>query len=73
MSAPFTDKRGRPNAEAKRRLAKMEEMIRDVRRGHYDNTGMPCRISLMGHDCCYTCNQVEAMLLAAAADWDDEA
>ncbi len=30
--------------------------------GHDDNTGMPCRVDLLGHDCCHVCNDVQGAL-----------
>lgn len=38
------------------------EVLSSVLTGHLDNTCAPCRIDLIGHDCCHTCNDVQVAL-----------
>lgn len=45
-------------------LVRLRDKIDDVLGGHSDNTHSGCRIDLDEHDCCYTCNDVEAALRA---------
>ena len=42
------------------------------RGAHLDNTNASCRIDWDGHDCCYTCNLVGAVLKAAQQELGDE-
>ncbi len=67
-----TDDRGRPSDVGRKVLEDLIVSIRGVLDGHEDNTGSPCRIDLSnvldaadGHDCCYHCNIVGAMMRAA--------
>ncbi len=70
---PLTWPNGRIEG-SRERVKKIMRALED-RGAHLDNTGASCRIDWDGHDCCYTCNLVEAVLKAAAhelAGEDDE-
>jgi len=45
-------------------IKEMRKVIDNWPGGHTDNTNASCRIDLHGHDCCYLCNEVQAMLQA---------
>jgi hypothetical protein len=63
----WVDSRGRPTHRGEEALREMRKAIDVILRGdHEDNCGPGCRVDLDGHDCCYTCNLVEAMLRAAS-------
>lgn len=50
-------------------LTVLERLAQDIAalHRHLDNTGVPCRVDLRGHDCCYTCNAIEDAAAAYAA------
>ncbi len=43
-------------------LGTLIESLQMFMGGHNDNTGMPCRLDLSGHDCCGVCNDVQGAL-----------
>lgn len=69
MKDILIDDRGRPNTAGRKLLLELCDSIRKVFDAHHaDNTGMPCRVDLDGHDCCWTCNAVEAVARAYAIE-----
>jgi len=71
-SSDYIDSRGRPTPAGIRRLTKLRDAISAVLTSHDDNTSMPCRVDLDGHDCCYTCGDVEVALRAVLARDDED-
>lgn len=69
--ATLIDVRGKLNPAGHARLRVLADVLRDMRSGHLDNTGSPCRVDLDGHDCCYVCNQAEDMLRATAQYYEE--
>lgn len=62
----YVDARGKPTAKGRVVLEFMRfEIDRVLAPEHDDNCGPGCRVDLDGHDCCYTCNLVEALLRGA--------
>jgi len=69
--AALIDERGYMTMAGSSRLIDIAYVVEKVMHGHNDNTGLPCRIDLDGHDCCYVCNQAEDMLRATAKYYED--
>lgn len=59
----LVDDRGNPTSAGVRKLSAVTDMLLAWRVGyHNDNTGLPCRKDLSGHDCCDVCNTAESVL-----------
>lgn len=54
------------NAKRKKSVTLLRRLLEDVEHGHNDNTGLACRVDLVGHDCCEVCNTAETLIVAAA-------
>lgn len=39
-------------------LTALRMLLANLWDGHDDNTGMPCRIDILDHDCCSVCNAI---------------
>lgn len=66
---PHVFRGGTPTPAGLRRIDEIAKTLRAVIVGHDDNTDMRCRIDLVGHDCCETCNEAARYLMAASPEF----
>ncbi len=66
------DAHAKPTKAGLHAIIRLRDALNAVIYGHDDNTLARCRVSLDGHDCCYTCNLVEVALCATLQEMADQ-